>query len=152
MKSKLAIAAVFAGLATAYVTGIRHADGAENIQRQIEAANVIFVETFATGDAVALTALYTDDAQVFPTGIDIVSGKKAIEAYWKAGMQAGLGKITLTTLEAEQHGDTAIEVGQAELFDTKGTRLDRAKYIVVWKRVDGVWKLHRDIFNSNLPS
>jgi hypothetical protein len=28
---------------------------------------------------------------------------------------------------------------------------DTGKYIVVWKRQDGVWKLHADIWNSDAP-
>jgi len=32
-----------------------------------------------------------------------------------------------------------------------GRVLGKGKYIVVWKRVAGQWKLHRDIFNSNAP-
>ena len=51
-----------------------------------------------------------------------------------------------------KHGDTAIEVGRAELFDAAGEIADTLKYIVIWKRVDGKWKLHRDIFNSITPA
>jgi len=29
--------------------------------------------------------------------------------------------------------------------------LDKGKYIVIWKKVDGEWKYYRDIFNSDLP-
>jgi len=30
-----------------------------------------------------------------------------------------------------------------------GETLDRGKFLVVWKSVDGSWKLHRDIWNSS---
>lgn len=59
--------------------------------------------------------------------------------------------MTLETRELDELGETAIEgVGQGELFDENGTRLDQLKYIVVWKRIDGSWKLHRDMFSTNL--
>jgi ketosteroid isomerase-like protein len=32
-----------------------------------------------------------------------------------------------------------------------GTIADKGKYIVVWKKEDGKWKLHRDLSNSDLP-
>jgi ketosteroid isomerase-like protein len=28
---------------------------------------------------------------------------------------------------------------------------DRGKYIVIWRKVGGQWKLYRDIFNTNMP-
>lgn len=128
------------------------ATGAEDIGAQIAAANRVFMATFEKGDAAGVAALYTADAKVFAAGMDVVSGTAAIEAYWKGGMQSGIKRVTLTTIEAEQHGDTAIEVGQADLLDADGKRIDQIKYIVIWKRADGQWKLHLDIFNTNLPA
>ena len=29
--------------------------------------------------------------------------------------------------------------------------LDEGKYIVIWKREAGQWKLHRDILNRSMP-
>jgi len=29
---------------------------------------------------------------------------------------------------------------------------DRAKYVVVWKKVGGQWLLHRDIWNTSQPA
>ena len=39
-----------------------------------------------------------------------------------------------------------------ELQDGDGQALDAGKFIVVWKREAGQWKLHRDIFNSSMPA
>jgi ketosteroid isomerase-like protein len=128
------------------------AGGEDDIKAQIEAANRGFMEVFGKNDAAGVAACYTADAQLFPAGQDVVKLNAAIEAYWKAAMPAeGALNVTLTTLEAEQHGDTAIEVGRATIADAKGKTLDIAKYIVIWKRAGGKWKLHRDIFNTNLP-
>jgi len=52
----------------------------------------------------------------------------------------------------EQHGDTAIEVSKAELYAEGDKKIDDAKYIVIWKKENGEWKLHRDIFNSSRPA
>ena len=38
-------------------------------------------------------------------------------------------------------------------FDTDNGRVtDKGKYIVVWKKVGGAWKVASDIFNTNLPA
>ena len=29
---------------------------------------------------------------------------------------------------------------------------DKGKYIVIWKKEDGKWKIHRDLSNTDLPA
>jgi len=60
--------------------------------------------------------------------------------------QMGLKDIRLDTLDFEQAGDTGYEVGEATLTLRSGTAA--VKFVVVWKMVDGQWRLHRDIWNS----
>jgi ketosteroid isomerase-like protein len=79
-------------------------------------------------------------------------GKEAIQAFWQATMDMGIASGQLEIREVEQHDDTAIEVGTYTLHAQDGTGLDAGKYIVIWKRVKGDWKLHRDIFNSSKPA
>jgi ketosteroid isomerase-like protein len=44
------------------------------------------------------------------------------------------------------HHDTAYEGGEATLTHRGGTA--SVKFVVVWRMVDGQWRLHRDIWNS----
>jgi ketosteroid isomerase-like protein len=118
----------------------------------IEAANARFSADFARGDASAVAADYTSGAQVFPGNSDIVRGREAIERFWKGVMEAGVKGIALTVLEVEGHGDTAHEVGTYALTGEGGKALDAGKYIVIWKRDGGQWKLHRDIWNTSMPA
>lgn len=134
---------------TLCLAGVLHVNAADDIRAQIEAANRGFEAAFAQGDAAGVAACYTSDGMVLPPGAEAQSGTAAISAFWDAGMKAGLATVKLITLEAEQQGDTAHEVGRAEIYDANGALVDAGKYIVVWKRVDGEWKLHRDIWNSN---
>ena len=54
--------------------------------------------------------------------------------------------MRLHTLDLELAGDTAYEVGEAALTLSSGATA--VKYVVVWKKVDGQWRLHRDIWNG----
>jgi ketosteroid isomerase-like protein len=36
--------------------------------------------------------------------------------------------------------------------DASGKQIDRGKYITVWKKQQGQWKLHRDIWNTSMPA
>ena len=53
-------------------------------------------------------------------------------------------------MEVEKHGHTANEVGELEIRGADGQVLDRAKYIVIWKKEGSAWKLHRDIWTTSV--
>ncbi len=120
-------------------------------RRAIEAANEQFMHVFSRGDAVGLAALYSTEGQALPPNGSSASGRQAIQAVWQGAMDAGIRGARLETREVESHGETAYEVGQYTLTGNGGQTLDVGKYIVIWKREDGQWKLHRDIWNSNGP-
>ncbi|KPK04105.1 MAG: hypothetical protein AMJ56_18035 [Anaerolineae bacterium SG8_19] len=107
---------------------------------------------FNRGDAAGMADLYTDDGQVLPPNSDFVIGKEAIQAFWQALMDMGIKEAKLDIVEVEEQDDLAVEVSKYTLQGEEGQVLDQGKYIVIWKREDGQWKLHRDIFNSSLPA
>ena len=63
---------------------------------------------------------------------------------------SGVKGVALTTLEVDDLGDTANEAGNLEIRGADGQVLDQAKYVVIWKKEGGSWKLHRDIWNSSV--
>lgn len=79
-----------------------------------------------------------------------MSGRTGIVAFWRAVMGMGISGVTLETVKLFDHGDSACEVGRYTLAATGGQRVDHGKYVVIWKRQAGEWKLHRDIWNSSV--
>ena len=122
------------------------------IRDAIAAANENFMATFKGGDGASMAALYTENGQVLPPNSDFVTSKQAIQGFWQAIFDMGIKEVKLKIVEAEGHGDTAIEVGRYTLKDEGGQVLGKGKYIVIWKQEEGQWKLHRDIFNSSMPA
>lgn len=118
----------------------------------IEAADRNFERIFANGDAGSLAALYTEDGQFLPPNSEPMRGRPAIQATFQAFMDMGVAAVKLATDEVEAHGDTAFEVGRYTLEDADGNELDRGKFLVVWKQVEGQWKLHRDMINTSMPA
>jgi uncharacterized protein (TIGR02246 family) len=118
----------------------------------IEAQNQKFSATFQKGDAAAVAALYSPDGETFPPNADVVSGRDAIQKMWQSVIDSGVASVKLTTRDAESAGDWAWESGTYELAGKDGASIDRGKYVVVWKRLQGEWHLHRDIWNSSLPA
>ena len=118
----------------------------------IEAANVEFAAALRRSDAGAVAAMYTQRGQLLPPNEKIVDGRAAIERYWKAAMNSGIKAIELKTTEVESLGDSAVEVGSYTVYGKDGAAIDRGKYLVLWRRADGAWKLHRDCWNSDGPA
>jgi uncharacterized protein (TIGR02246 family) len=140
-----AVIAAFVG----YLAQPAHADG---VRSAIEAADAQFSAAAAKGDGAGLAALYAADGQLLPAGSDVIRGRDAIQKFWQGALDSGIAGVGLKTLEVFAQGPTVTEVGQYELSDKAGKVLDHGKYIVVWRREGGHWKLLRDMFSTNVPA
>ena len=123
---------------------------ADSIRSEIEAANKSFEAAVSRSDGPGVAALYTSNAQLLPARSDFVTGTEAIGQFCQTAFDSGMKGLSLVTMEAEKHGDTAYEVGELEILGAEGNVLDRAKYIVIWKKEAGSWKLHRDIWTTSV--
>jgi uncharacterized protein (TIGR02246 family) len=116
---------------------------------QIDAINAKWMELFNKGDFAGIAELYTVDAVAFPPGSPMVRGKAAIGQMWK-GMAEQVGNPKVAALEVKRLGPaTAREIGTFSLT-TKGSSPKEisGKYLVLWERVRGQWKLAADIWND----
>ena len=118
----------------------------------IAAQDQRFMDAYRRGDVSGLAAFYTDDGQFLPPNSDVVMGKRAIEQAFKVFIDSGNKTLNLQAVEVEGYGDTATEVGEYILKGNDGQMLDRGKFIVIWKKQAGQWKIHRDIINSSMPA
>ena len=100
-------------------------------------------------DMSALDHVYTSEAHILPPGAQMIHGVAGIKKFW---LQAITGldvkDASLTTVSAEVAGDDVVEIGRAELT-LAGGQVVPVKYVVHWKRHDGKWKWHTDIWNMN---
>ena len=112
-----------------------------------------YVEAYSRGDAAAVADFYTEDAKILPPNMEMVSGKQAIQEFWKTAMEMGVKQINLETAEVVYDGNLAYERGVSiATIEPKGeqARTERGKYLVVRKRQpDGSWKAAVDIWNSD---
>jgi len=118
---------------------------ADDVRAAVEAGNRAFVAAFLAGDARAVAELNTENARVVAPGSPVASGRSEIEAFWRGGhreWREGRG----ATGHVESAGDRAVEDGTVRLVTVDGA-VTEDRYVVVRKRVDGRWKLHRDIWN-----
>ncbi len=116
----------------------------------IDKLNEAFVTAFNKGDFAAVGSMYTEDAYLLPPGSEMAKGRSNVQAFWTKAGEA-IGDIKLTTVDVKPLGpDFAREVGTFSLM-TKGQQRQQmtGKYVVVWQKVGGDWKLATDNWNSD---
>lgn len=120
------------------------------IEQSIKATNRIFEEeVVAKRNFGALDHVYTKDARIMPPGAEMIEGRENIRAFWPRAIEAlGVKSILLHAVELQTAGEFAFEIGRAELGKGDDNTPVFAKFVVIWKREDGAWKWHVDIWNA----
>ena len=118
----------------------------------INETNKLFMDAFADGDAEKVAGFYTANCRFLPDNSHPVDGRANVQELLQSMMDGGVSSIELITWEVEDCGDTAVEVGRVVMRGGDDEILDDGKFIVIWKKEDDGWRLHRDIVNSSLPS
>ncbi len=117
----------------------------------IRAGSQQWAAAWNAGDAVALAALYAEDAEVMSPGKEPAKGRAAIEKHYRGDLAAATGSQNkIKTLEVMAAGDWAVEVGSFVADAEDGSHLDHGRYVAVWKKVGEKWMLYRDIWNSSM--
>jgi ketosteroid isomerase-like protein len=106
---------------------------------------------YNAGDVAGTAAFYAEDAIRMPPNAPAVSGREAIGALIKQGMEMGLAKVDLETDEVEVSGDMGFAIGSYKTFDAEGNQTDNGKWMQIGKKIDGKWYAYRDIWNSDNP-
>ncbi|MEO8724521.1 MAG: DUF4440 domain-containing protein [Acidobacteriaceae bacterium] len=119
-----------------------------NIKDAITAVNKEFMEAFNTKTASWLAKLYAPEALLLPPGVATISGEENICKFWQGVIDMGICDIDLETVSLDEADATVTEVGQYRLHN-ETTVADQGKYLVVWKQIEGEWRLYRDIWNSD---
>jgi len=143
----LPLAVVVLLLAGASLAGCSNAD--EQLPPAVTSA---VARDFNEGDALGTAANYTDDAQILAPQHAAIQGKAAIIAFFKTNIDKYLsfGNDTRWTLV---RGDVAIEQGVYSVRNVRvGENVEAGKYIRIWKRINGTWKLYRDMYSSDSES
>ena len=124
----------------------------ENAKNEIEAANRELSDFMAKGDSVGLASAYSADGALMLNNMPSVKGEENLIRLWGSFINAGMSGLEFTTLEIWGDENYITEEGLIVIKAKDGTQLDKGKYIVLWKKENGKWKLHRDISNSDLPA
>lgn len=109
-----------------------------------------FSQYVMTSDYEAIANAYTPDGKIFPDGAEIITGHEAIKKYWTLPEGVSTSYHKITPVEIHITGEFAHDHGT---YEGKTKRKDgteaswRGKYVIVWRKHEGEWKMYLDIWN-----
>lgn len=123
----------------------------KSVEEYIRKEALNFGEEIRRGDSIALASHYASDAVVMPPNSEAVKGNN-IAGLWGGALRMGVKDFKLTITDITGGGNLYVETGNYEVFGADNKSLDKGKYVAVWKKENGNWKMYRDIWNSNMSA
>jgi len=139
--------ACLAALALVLIAGPASAQQKAKAQLMVRSSE--WTAAFNRGDAEAVARLYAQDALMMAPGAEPVMGRDGIQAML-AGMAESGVQLQLEILDVMSEGYLAVVNGKYVMTSAEGEHVDHGPYVEVWWSKDGVWSIHKDIFNSSM--
>ena len=124
------------------------------LDETIAQTNAEFAAALRDGDPGAASAVYAENATMLAPSAELLSGRQAIAAFWRAGVEAGISGVELTSIELERDSGLAYEIGRytLSLRSPEGTVVDSGKYLLVHAlQMDGSWRRAAEMFSPDSP-
>ena len=110
-----------------------------------------FTQAHITRDTAYLNNIFTKDANVYSPNSDIITGRDAIAAVNNEWVNYGIKEFTEETTSFYGNEDYLIDEGTFYLRYGEDNIIDKGKYINIWKKENGEWKMCSSIWNTSLP-
>lgn len=151
MKSVSILFLIFLFITTVSAQSLTKAEAA------VRQADQDWLRVFAAKDLEKSVAFMTDDGSMLSPNNPIATGHEAVSKVFAGFFQIPDLKISWTPAKVEvaRSGELAYTTGayQMTFKDPTGkTAEDHGKYVTIWKKQKGQWKVAYDIFNSDLPA
>ena len=134
------------------------ATGAPRLEAEAETIRALSRE-WAVADSLRDVAravtFYAPGAVEMASNTPIVRGQDAIQRWYQSWLLDPKNRIEFATdtVEVAEARDLAYERGNYRFYtrSESGEDVDVGKYLTVWKKIDGQWKVVADMANSDKP-
>lgn len=120
------------------------------VSNHIMEMNKTYSGRFTTNDTAFYNARYCKDAEVYCPGLAAVRSRDSIRSFFYQNGTNKEAKIELPPGNIYGSNELVVEEGTYNFPDEKGGSVDKGKFIALWKKEDGKWKLFREIWNTDL--
>lgn len=121
----------------------------------IQAIQQHLAEAVANGDFAVIAGLFTENAWLLPPQLGAIGGRDSIRQFWQEA--TNLQSLSFRTEHLEPIGTDALrEIGTMRLGlagqgGGAGGEVP-SKYVFVWRRDDGEWRIETAIWNRVAPA
>ena len=135
------------------INNLVYADNAETDKAEIEAQAKAFSAAFVAGDIDKIMAIYSPNAKIIYGNNPIEDNISRIRAYWTPNKKSEweLQWHKTNSEELLISGDLASDVGYYSGLSKHPSGKEsqfRGTYVIVWKKVNGIWRMHLDMWSS----
>jgi ketosteroid isomerase-like protein len=121
------------------------------VKKIIKENNDAFMQAHITRDTAILNSMYTKDAKVFPPNSEVITGQATIEAMNLLWVNYDIKEAVEESTSLYGNEDYIIDEGTYYMVYGAENTIDKGKYLNVWKKEDGKWKMFTNMWNSSLP-
>ena len=112
--------------------------------------NESYSDRFLKNDTAYYYVRYCKDAEVYCPQTPAVKGVDSIIQFFYNNGNNKETKIELPVATIYGNANFVVEEGAYNFPDGKGGSYDKGKFLAIWKLEDGIWKLYREIWNTDI--
>lgn len=123
----------------------------DEAKKAIAASNAVYFESFVKNDSSIFIDRYAEDCCIMLPNAPAMCGPGAALKFFRVAYDsAGLRNGKFITTEVYEAGkEFVVETGLWQSFNGDNIMFDDGKFLVLWKKTPGGWKMFRDSFSSN---
>ena len=110
------------------------------LEKEIEVRLREFENHLRNGDSIALGELYMEDAEIIPSTV----GRNNIVKGFGSMIRDSITGSSFKTTKLWGNDQLLVEDGTGVWSHANGTVVGRGRYLLVWQKHDGEWKILRD--------
>lgn len=110
------------------------------LEKEIELRLREYESHLQNGDSIALGNMYMEDAEIIPSTM----GRNNITKVFGSMIRDSITGSSFKTTKLWGNDQLLVEDGTGTWSHANGTVVGRGRYLLVWKKDDGKWKILRD--------
>jgi ketosteroid isomerase-like protein len=136
-------------IVTVFVSGCEQKTAEKNLnsevditilEKNIESRLREYEGYLKNGDSISLGNMYTEDAEIIPSAV----GRENITKVFGSMIRDSITGSSFKTTKLWGNDQLLVEDGTGTWYHTNGTAVGSGRYLLVWKKDDGEWKILRD--------